>query len=156
MVGEGSGRQVTASSGKVEIASMGQPVESSFNKVVSIFKSISWNLLGVHCKKRLTIFLSPAGMSLTKVSLAGNNSRPGRVWLMAGTGLGRENRQPFLQCMMCFYSSGHGVKGTFLRDEYCFKKSLYNYLTICKCADCMRYCQNVRIQNHVRLSLGLF
>ena len=33
MVGEASGRQVTASSGKVEIASMGQPVESSFNKV---------------------------------------------------------------------------------------------------------------------------
>ncbi len=26
-----------------------------------------------HCKKRLEIFLSPAGMSLTKLSLAGNN-----------------------------------------------------------------------------------
>ncbi len=45
MVGEGSGRQVTASSGKVEIASMGQPVESSFNKVVSIIKSILWHFL---------------------------------------------------------------------------------------------------------------
>jgi hypothetical protein len=27
----------------------------------------------VHCKKRFAIFLSPAGMSLTKYSLAGNN-----------------------------------------------------------------------------------
>ncbi len=27
----------------------------------------------VHCKKRLAIFSSPAGMSLTKISLAGNN-----------------------------------------------------------------------------------
>ncbi len=26
-----------------------------------------------HCEKRLPIFLSPAGMSLTKLSLAGNN-----------------------------------------------------------------------------------
>jgi hypothetical protein len=61
VLGEASGRQVTASSGKVEIASMGQPVESSFNKVVSISQ-----LLGVHCKKKFAIFLTPAGMSLTK------------------------------------------------------------------------------------------
>ncbi len=27
----------------------------------------------VHCKKRLAVFLSLAGMSLTKLSLAGNN-----------------------------------------------------------------------------------
>ncbi len=36
--------------------------------------------LHVHCKKRLPIFPSPAGMSLTKLSLAGkqfNYSRPG-------------------------------------------------------------------------------
>ncbi len=33
----------------------------------------------VHCKKRLTIFPSPAGMSLTKLSQAGNNlSIPGQ------------------------------------------------------------------------------
>jgi hypothetical protein len=52
VVGEASGRQVvTASSGKVEIASMGQPVESSFNKVASIFKSISWHLLVYTVKK---------------------------------------------------------------------------------------------------------
>jgi hypothetical protein len=59
VVGEAGGRQVTASSGKVEIASMGQPVESSFNKVVSIIKSILWHLPGVHCKKRFAIFLCP-------------------------------------------------------------------------------------------------
>jgi hypothetical protein len=29
--------------------------------------------LSLHCKKRLALFLSPAGMSLTKLSLAGNN-----------------------------------------------------------------------------------
>ncbi len=27
----------------------------------------------LHCKKRLVVFPSPAGMSLTKLSLAGNN-----------------------------------------------------------------------------------
>jgi hypothetical protein len=29
---------------------------------------------GVHCKKRLAVFPSPAGMSLAKLSPAGNNS----------------------------------------------------------------------------------
>jgi hypothetical protein len=29
--------------------------------------------MSIHCKKSLTIFPSPAGMSLTKLSLAGNN-----------------------------------------------------------------------------------
>jgi len=36
----------------------------------------------IHCKKELAIFPSPAGMSLTKLSLGGkklNYSRPGRV-----------------------------------------------------------------------------
>jgi len=47
---------------------------------------------GVHCKKELAIFPSPAGMSLTKLSLGGkklNYSRPGRVWSVTsrlGTG----------------------------------------------------------------------
>jgi hypothetical protein len=46
----------------------------------------------VHCKKELAIFPSPAGMSLTKLSLGGkklNFSRPGRVWSVTsrlGTG----------------------------------------------------------------------
>ncbi len=48
--------------------------------------------LVIHCKKELAIFPSPAGMSLTKLSLAGkklNYSRPGRVWSVTsrlGTG----------------------------------------------------------------------
>jgi hypothetical protein len=29
--------------------------------------------VNLHCKKRLSFFLSPAGMSLTKLSLARNN-----------------------------------------------------------------------------------
>ena len=47
---------------------------------------------GVHCKKELAIFPSPAGMSLTKLSLGRkklNYSRPGRVWSVTsrlGTG----------------------------------------------------------------------
>ncbi len=50
------------------------------------------NRVGIHCKKELAIFPSPAGMSLTKLSLAGkklNYSRPGRVWSVTsrlGTG----------------------------------------------------------------------
>ncbi len=45
-----------------------------------------------HCKKWLSFFPSPAGMSLTILSLVGNNliiTRPGRVWLVTsplGTG----------------------------------------------------------------------
>jgi hypothetical protein len=54
----------------------------------------SFNLLCwfSHCKKELAIFPSPAGMSLTKLSLGGkkiNYSRPGRVWSVTsrlGTG----------------------------------------------------------------------
>jgi hypothetical protein len=37
----------------------------------------------VHCKKELAVFPSPAGMSLIKLFLGGNNlvfSRPERVW----------------------------------------------------------------------------
>jgi hypothetical protein len=33
----------------------------------------------IHCKKRLAIFSSPAGMLLTKLSLAGENNIPGQV-----------------------------------------------------------------------------
>jgi hypothetical protein len=35
--------------------------------------SVEDDLKKVHCKKRFAIFPSPAGMSLTKLSLAGNN-----------------------------------------------------------------------------------
>jgi hypothetical protein len=46
-----------------------------------VFKCLSWSMSGqerfgvrvLHCQKSLAIFPSPAGMSLTKLSLAGNN-----------------------------------------------------------------------------------
>ncbi len=52
----------------------------------------------IHCKKRLAVFPSPAGMSLTILSLAGKNQIfPGQgefgKW---HPGWGRENRKPFL------------------------------------------------------------
>jgi hypothetical protein len=37
-----------------------------------IIALIGMDILHVHCKKRLTINPSPAGMSITKLSLAGN------------------------------------------------------------------------------------
>jgi len=47
----------------------------------------------VHCKKELAGFPSPAGMSLIKLFLGGNNlvfSRPERVWSVTSR-WGREN-----------------------------------------------------------------
>ncbi len=64
----------------------------------------TWKGLGLnqrlHCNKRLLIFPSSAGMSLTNLSLAGNNLIfPGQgefgQW---HSGWGRENLEPFLQC----------------------------------------------------------
>ena len=58
----------------------------------------------IHCKKRFSIFPSPAGMPLTKLSWAGNNlnySRTGRVLLVTsrlGTG----------KSLTFFYSVGQG------------------------------------------------
>ncbi len=53
----------------------------------------------IHCKKRLAIFPSPAGMSLTKLSLAGNN-----LIIPAQGGFGKWNHGKidnlFLQCIM--------------------------------------------------------
>jgi hypothetical protein len=51
-----------------------------------------YSLVTVHCKKELAVFPSPAGMSLFKLFLGGNNlvfSRPERVWSVTsrlGTG----------------------------------------------------------------------
>ncbi len=56
---------------------------------------------GIHCKKRLAVFPSPAGMLLTKLSLAGNNLViPGQKEfgirnVPAG---GRKINKLFLQC----------------------------------------------------------
>ncbi len=54
----------------------------------------------VHCKKRLTIFPSRAGMSLTKLSLAGNNvSIPGQESLVSDIqARDRKTANIFLQC----------------------------------------------------------
>ncbi len=59
----------------------------------------------LHCKKELAIFPSPAGMSLTKLSLAGkklNYSRPGRVWSVTSR-LGTGKR------LTLFYSVDYGL-----------------------------------------------
>jgi hypothetical protein len=52
---------------------------TNLQRVARMFTTI---LSIIHCKKELAIFPSPAGMSLTKLSLGGkklNYSRPGRV-----------------------------------------------------------------------------
>jgi hypothetical protein len=52
----------------------------------------SYIKMALHCKKELAVFPSPAGMSLIKLFLGGNNlvfSRPERVWSVTsqlGTG----------------------------------------------------------------------
>ncbi len=61
----------------------------------------------VHCKKRLTIFPSLAGMSLTKLSLAGNYFRPEKVWLVTSR-RGRENGKPFFTVYMYSIYLFHG------------------------------------------------
>jgi hypothetical protein len=53
-----------------------------------------------HCKKSFSIFPSPAGMSLTKLSLGGNNDViykffPPRETLVSDTGWGRKYRKAF-------------------------------------------------------------
>jgi hypothetical protein len=65
-----------------------------------VFVSVAHSSL--HRKKRLTIFPSPAGMSLTKLSLGGNNkifSHLGKVWLVTSRlGMGKSVTF-FLQCV---------------------------------------------------------
>ena len=50
--------------------------------------------LALHCKKRLAIFASPAGMSLSKLSLGGNIPAQGE-FSQLHPGWGRENRLNF-------------------------------------------------------------
>ncbi len=42
-------------------------------RIVIFMEAIGLGVRITHCKKRLSIFPSPGGMSLTKLSLAGNN-----------------------------------------------------------------------------------
>jgi len=62
---------------------------------------------GMHCKKGLAIFPSPAGMSLTILSLVGNNlpsPSPGKVWSKKTRNLKRKfygvNDLPLLAFLM--------------------------------------------------------
>jgi hypothetical protein len=50
-----------------------------------------------HCKKRLAIFSSPAGMPLTKLSLEGNKLFPARKILTFQLGMGKS--------LISFYSA---------------------------------------------------
>jgi hypothetical protein len=58
----------------------------------------------VHCKKRLAIFPSPAGMSLIKLSLVGNYFIiPGQESLVSDISAGDEKIvHAFLQCMYLY------------------------------------------------------
>ncbi len=63
-----------------------------------------WRSNSIHCKKRLAVFPSQAGMSLTKLSLGGNNKLfPGYgefgKW---HPGWGRENRLPFFTVYLTY------------------------------------------------------
>jgi hypothetical protein len=82
---------------KRENASRCLPVKKEL-QILCVFiwkkKMGGYTFVWVHCKKRSAIFPSPAGMSLTKISLAGNNKiSPGQgefgKWQ---SGWGRKNR----------------------------------------------------------------
>ncbi len=63
-----------------------------------------------YCKKRFVVFPSPAGISLTKLSLACNNLIiPGRVEFVSDIQAGDGKiANHFLQCIECKY---HGATG---------------------------------------------
>jgi len=70
-------------------------------------------LLNLHCKKRFAVFPSPARMSLTKLSLAGNNlpnPSPWKVWSKQI----QESHQFLLQCTLPtpHYSYTHAIAYT--------------------------------------------
>jgi hypothetical protein len=69
-------------------------------------------LYNLHCKKRLAIFLSPAGMPLTKLTLAGNIKLfSARQCLVSDIPPGgRENRLPFFTVYLMF-SFSYEFKG---------------------------------------------
>ncbi len=46
---------------------------STAGNVLEIWVKIKWKLLDTYTVKKLSIFLSPAGISVTKLPLAGNN-----------------------------------------------------------------------------------
>ncbi len=76
----------------------------------------------LHCKKELAVFPSPAGMSLIKLFLGGNNlvfSRPERVWSLvsdipAGDG---KMANSFLQCSFLCPHEGEVMEKHFGRSR---------------------------------------
>jgi hypothetical protein len=57
----------------------------------------------IHRKKSFSIFPSPAGMSLTKLSLGGNNDVIYKLFPPREcSGWGREYQKAFLRCMVCY------------------------------------------------------
>ncbi len=70
----------------------------------------------LHCKKRLAIFPSPAGMSLTKLSLAGNKLYPAKESLVSDVPAGDGKIDNlFLQCTHCEILSVFAI--IFMRNE---------------------------------------
>ncbi len=75
----------------------------------------------IHCKKRLAIFLSPAGMSLIKLSLAGN------YWIFPDQGefgkwhLGWGREKP-----LTFFCSVHKTSPHFIKQKFRQLFLLYN------------------------------
>jgi hypothetical protein len=69
----------------------------------------------LHCKKELAVFPSPAGMSLIKLFLGGNNlvfSRPERVWSVTSR-LGTEKWLTlFYSVIMCDSEAIYSVQTT--------------------------------------------
>jgi hypothetical protein len=84
-----------------------QPGKPEYSLVSSIVwperregESGDWGSLAIHCKKRLAIFPSPAGVSLTKLPLGGNNLIiPAKESLVSDILAGAENfANLFLRC----------------------------------------------------------
>jgi hypothetical protein len=92
LCGGGGGSGVLSSVGTEGRKKTRELVRTEFN--TRCFGFILWNFtvavrgclydlgVGYTVKKRSAIFPSPAGMVLTQLSLTGNNSQAGRVWLV--------------------------------------------------------------------------
>jgi hypothetical protein len=112
----------------------------------------------IHCKKELAVFPSPAGMSLIKLFLGGNNlvfSRPERVWSVTsrlGTGkwltlfysvcclisLSEILFVAFLWCLVLFLSdvSFHILRSLYFLSWFLHQFIKYNYV---KKMNCRKY-----------------
>jgi hypothetical protein len=94
---------------------------NKYSFFLSFLLLTSWKRLSRHRKKTFLIFPSPAGMSLTKLSLGGNNDVIYKLFppreslasdIQAGAGWGREYRKAFFTLYTLAYQ---GMP--FLKDE---------------------------------------